>query len=58
MKQLGIVDGDTVEVSNLHRQILHSTETVDMYKADSAIAYLKRYDALYHCHCQVYFLNI
>ena len=41
VKTLGIVDGDTVEVSNLHRQILHNTETVDMWKVDSAIKYLK-----------------
>lgn len=43
VKTLGIVDGDTVEVSNLHRQILHNTETVDMFKVDSAIQYLKKY---------------
>lgn len=37
---LGLVDGDTVEVSNLHRQIAHSTQRVDRYKVDSAIEYL------------------
>lgn len=40
---IGLVDGDTVEESNLHRQILHNTETVGMSKVDSAIVYLKSY---------------
>ncbi|KAL7809774.1 hypothetical protein V8C26DRAFT_411323 [Trichoderma gracile] len=38
---LGLVDGDAVEVSNLHRQVAHSTERVGMMKVDSAVAYLK-----------------
>jgi adenylyltransferase/sulfurtransferase len=38
---LGLVDGDTVEESNLHRQIAHSTERIAMYKVDSAITYLR-----------------
>lgn len=38
---IGIVDGDIVETSNLHRQILHSTAKVGMKKVDSAISYLK-----------------
>ncbi|KAF2268248.1 hypothetical protein CC78DRAFT_576252 [Lojkania enalia] len=33
---LGLIDGDTVEESNLHRQILHSTGRVGMTKVDSA----------------------
>jgi adenylyltransferase and sulfurtransferase len=37
---LGIVDGDTVEISNLHRQILHSEERVGRRKVDSAIEFL------------------
>lgn len=40
---IGIVDGDEVETSNLHRQILHSTAKVGMKKVDSAISYLKSY---------------
>ena len=33
---LGIADGDTVDLSNLQRQILHSTTDVDRPKVDSA----------------------
>ena len=40
---LGIVDDDEVEISNLHRQILHSTSKVGMKKVDSAISFLKTY---------------
>ena len=32
---LGVVDHDVVEVSNLHRQILHTEGRIDMPKADS-----------------------
>lgn len=38
---LGLCDGDEVEVSNLHRQILHSTPKVGMKKVDSVIAYVR-----------------
>lgn len=38
---LGMVDGDTVESSNLHRQVLHRTKNVGKYKVDSAIQYLE-----------------
>lgn len=41
---LGMVDGDTVESSNLHRQVLHRTKNVGKYKVDSAIEYLEEYD--------------
>ncbi|KAL2889947.1 Adenylyltransferase and sulfurtransferase uba4 [Ceratocystis lukuohia] len=37
---MGFVDGDTVEASNLHRQIAHSTSRVGMTKVESAIQYL------------------
>lgn len=33
---LGIADGDTVDLSNLQRQILHATADVDKLKVDSA----------------------
>ena len=39
---LGMADGDVVELSNLHRQILHSSEKIGMKKVDSAMMALKR----------------
>ncbi|CAK7231381.1 hypothetical protein SCUCBS95973_007892 [Sporothrix curviconia] len=36
--RLTIVDGDTVETSNLHRQIGHTTARVGAYKVDSLVA--------------------
>ena len=38
---LGLVDFDTVDASNLQRQIIHSTATVGMFKVDSAELMLK-----------------
>lgn len=40
--RIGIIDHDRVEVSNLGRQILHSEQTVGMYKAESAAQALLR----------------
>jgi molybdopterin/thiamine biosynthesis adenylyltransferase len=39
---LGVVDGDRVELSNLHRQVLHSRATVGQLKVDSAWASISR----------------
>jgi molybdopterin/thiamine biosynthesis adenylyltransferase len=39
---IGIFDFDTVEASNLHRQVLHTTARVGEYKAESAKAALTR----------------
>ncbi len=41
-KTLGLVDGDTVDISNLHRQILHNTTTTGLWKVDSAISNLRK----------------
>ncbi|SPN96620.1 related to molybdenum cofactor biosynthetic protein [Cephalotrichum gorgonifer] len=38
---IGLADDDVVEVSNLHRQIAHSTDKVGMHKVDSAIQFLR-----------------
>ena len=38
---LGLVDFDTVDASNLQRQVIHSTSTVGMLKVDSAEIMLK-----------------
>jgi adenylyltransferase/sulfurtransferase len=37
---IGLVDGDVVEESNLHRQTLHSTARVGMSKVKSAMVAL------------------
>ncbi len=42
-----IVDGHVVELSNLHRQVLHSTSTIGMKKVDSAVLYLQSYVYFY-----------
>lgn len=39
---LGIVDDDTVDLSNLQRQIIHATDRVGQNKTDSAVAALAR----------------
>jgi adenylyltransferase/sulfurtransferase len=33
---LGLVDADTVDESNLHRQVIHTEKTLGMPKVDSA----------------------
>ncbi|KAI6351549.1 Urmylation protein [Pyricularia grisea] len=49
---IGLVDGDTVEASNLHRQVAHGTSRVGMLKVDSAISYLRELNPLvkYNAH--------
>jgi len=42
IEKLGMIDFDTVETSNLNRQILHSTDTIGMAKVKSAEIFLKR----------------
>ncbi|OHE96213.1 ThiF family protein [Colletotrichum orchidophilum] len=51
---IGLVDGDVVEVSNLHRQVAHSTDRVGIPKVESAITYLKGLNPLvtYRPHTQ------
>ena len=38
---LGVIDHDTVDLSNLQRQVLHSTADVDRLKVESARAHLR-----------------
>jgi len=41
--KIGLVDGDTVELSNLHRQILHNEKSIGQHKVDSAAERLRAY---------------
>jgi adenylyltransferase/sulfurtransferase len=49
---IGIADGDRVDLSNLQRQIIHFTEDVGTYKADSAKEKITRLnpDVTVHLH--------
>jgi adenylyltransferase/sulfurtransferase len=38
---IGIIDGDVVETSNLHRQVGHATSRIGMKKVDSLITHLR-----------------
>jgi sulfur-carrier protein adenylyltransferase/sulfurtransferase len=39
---IGLVDDDRVDESNLHRQVLHTTDRIGMRKVDSAVVALQR----------------
>ncbi|KAL2124873.1 hypothetical protein VTJ04DRAFT_1238 [Mycothermus thermophilus] len=43
---IGIVDGDVVEISNLHRQVAHATSRIGTRKVDSLIAHLRAINPL------------
>ncbi len=43
---IGLVDYDTVELNNLHRQLLHNETAVGVMKSESAKDTLSRYS---HC---------
>jgi molybdopterin/thiamine biosynthesis adenylyltransferase len=47
--RLGIVDDDTVSVSNLQRQVIHDTDAVGRPKTESAAASLARINPLVEC---------
>lgn len=40
--RLGVVDDDSVDLSNLQRQVLHNTESVGTHKVESALQRLKQ----------------
>ncbi|KAK2145588.1 hypothetical protein LSH36_670g01043 [Paralvinella palmiformis] len=42
--QLGLIDHDEVEISNLHRQILHTEARINVQKSTSAAYACKQYD--------------
>lgn len=54
--QIGIVDGDTVDISNLHRQVLHSTDSAGILKCESARMYLERLNP--HCEIKTFPLRL
>ncbi|KAJ4460435.1 putative thiazole biosynthesis adenylyltransferase ThiF [Paratrimastix pyriformis] len=43
--RIGLMDGDIVEIPNLHRQIIHPEESVGMKKVESALQELRRHNA-------------
>ena len=45
-----MIDHDTVGISNLHRQVLHTTERVGMNKAASAALAIKRFVPCPQCN--------
>ena len=51
---IGLLDGDIVEVSNLHRQTLHTTDRVGQLKVNSARESLRQYAFLY-CESRRFF---
>ena len=40
--RIGLMDGDVVEMSNLHRQTIHTTDGVGRKKVESAVEYLRK----------------
>jgi len=47
--RLGLVDHDTVELSNLHRQILHTEHRLDVKKSESVAAACHGINSSVHC---------
>lgn len=54
---IGIVDGDKVEASNLHRQVLYGTDDLGKYKAQCAVAHLQKLNPHIHLIPHIEFLN-
>lgn len=54
---IGIADADTVSISNLHRQILHPEQHLDMNKAESAVIQLKKLNRQVQFHCHPYMIT-
>ena len=44
--RIGIVDRDTVELSNIHRQVIHTEKSVGIHKVDSAAAAINSLNSL------------
>lgn len=54
---IGIMDADNVNVSNLHRQIIHSTERVGINKAESAKTVMNQLNDMVNVQTYPYFLE-
>ncbi len=54
---IGVMDADRVSVSNLHRQIIHSVDSVGMNKAESARAAMARQNDLIQVKTYPFFLS-
>ncbi len=54
--KIGIVDYDTVDLSNLHRQIIHSTNTIGSNKTSSAKKRIKEINP--NCHVEIFNIKI
>ncbi|OQS04648.1 hypothetical protein THRCLA_03132 [Thraustotheca clavata] len=54
---IGIVDGDTVDASNLHRQVLHTNASVGKLKVESAKEELERRNPLVKITTHAIYLN-
>ncbi|OAA53945.1 molybdenum cofactor biosynthetic protein [Niveomyces insectorum RCEF 264] len=52
---IGVVDGDVVEASNLHRQISHTTDRVGHFKAESLVVFMRQLNPLprYSAHTEL-----
>ena len=53
---IGIVDYDTVDLSNLHRQIIHSTNAIGSNKTSSARKRIKEINP--NCHVEIFNMKI
>jgi len=49
---IGIADNDKVEISNLHRQVIHSNSEIGNYKTDSAAKRIKELNP--HCKVKIF----
>lgn len=54
---VGIIDGDTVEMSNLHRQVLYSENDIGRYKVKAAKAHLQAMNTTVTIQDYAYFLS-
>ena len=54
---LGVIDGDSIEISNLHRQVLYREEDVGKLKVDAIANHLGNSDFVTRIECYPFFLS-